>query len=45
MSARATSPAKHADRMVEVEMADDAVLRDFDTTEALKALPEFAGKR
>jgi hypothetical protein len=25
--------------MVEVEMADDAVLRDFDTTEAMKALP------
>ena len=37
--------AKHADRLVEVEMADDAVLRDFDTTDALKALPEFAGKR
>ena len=33
---------KHADRMVEVEMADDAVLRDFDTTEALKALPGSA---
>nr|WP_255568760.1 molybdopterin-binding/glycosyltransferase family 2 protein [Neoroseomonas alba] len=30
---------KHADRMVEVEMADDAVLRDFDTTDALKTLP------
>jgi len=30
---------RHGDRMVEVEMADDAVLRDFDTTEALKALP------
>ncbi len=30
---------KHADRMVEVEMADDAVLRDFDTTDALKGLP------
>jgi molybdenum cofactor cytidylyltransferase len=30
---------KHADRMVEVEMADDAVLRDFDTTDAMKALP------
>ncbi|MBR0671877.1 NTP transferase domain-containing protein [Neoroseomonas soli] len=29
----------HADRMVEVEMADDAVLRDFDTTDALKAMP------
>lgn len=37
--------AQHAERLVEVEMADDAVLRDFDTTEALKALPEFAGKR
>ena len=37
--------AKHADRLVEVEMADDAVLRDFDTTDALKALPEFAGKK
>jgi molybdenum cofactor cytidylyltransferase len=30
---------RHSDRMVEVEMADDAVLRDFDTTEALKGLP------
>jgi len=37
--------AKHADRLVEVEMADDAVLRDFDTTDALKALPEFAAKK
>jgi hypothetical protein len=26
---------------VEVEMPDDAVLRDFDTTEALKTAPEF----
>jgi molybdenum cofactor cytidylyltransferase len=34
--------AKHADRLVEVEMADDAVLRDFDTTDALKALPDVA---
>jgi molybdenum cofactor cytidylyltransferase len=33
---------KHADRLVEVEMADDAVLRDFDTTDALKAVPGFA---
>ncbi len=32
----------HADRMVEVEMADDAVLRDFDTTDALKGLPATA---
>jgi molybdenum cofactor cytidylyltransferase len=37
--------AKHADRLVEVEMADDAVLRDFDTTDALKALPDLAGKK
>lgn len=37
--------AKHAERLVEVEMADDAVLRDFDTTDALKALPELAGKK
>jgi len=37
--------AKHADRLVEVEMADDAVLRDFDTTDALKGLPEFAARR
>ncbi|MBR0653121.1 nucleotidyltransferase family protein, partial [Roseomonas terrae] len=33
---------KYADRMVEVEMADDAVLRDFDTTDALKGLPGMA---
>ena len=32
----------HADRVVEVEMADDAVLRDFDTTDALKTLPGMA---
>ena len=37
--------AKHADRLVEVEMADDAVLRDFDTTDALKAMPELSGKK
>ncbi|WP_203075472.1 NTP transferase domain-containing protein [Falsiroseomonas ponticola] len=36
---------KHADRLVDVEMANDAVLRDFDTTESLKGLPEFAGKK
>ncbi|BDG72511.1 NTP transferase domain-containing protein [Roseomonas fluvialis] len=30
---------RHGERMVEVEMADDAVLRDFDTTDALKGLP------
>jgi molybdenum cofactor cytidylyltransferase len=28
---------RHADRLVGIEMADDAVLRDFDTTESLKA--------
>jgi molybdenum cofactor cytidylyltransferase len=33
---------RHGDRMVEVEMADDAVLRDFDTTDALKGLPAAA---
>jgi molybdenum cofactor cytidylyltransferase len=31
---------KHADRTAEVEMADDAVLRDFDTTESLATLPQ-----
>jgi molybdenum cofactor cytidylyltransferase len=30
---------KHTDRVCEVEMADDAVLRDFDTTESLATLP------
>ena len=38
----------HADRLVEVEMPDDAVLRDFDTTDALKGAPGFtaaAGSR
>jgi len=34
---------KHADRVAEVEMADDAVLRDFDTTDALRKAPGFAG--
>ena len=34
---------KHADRVAEVEMADDAVLRDFDTTDALKSAPGFGG--
>ncbi len=37
--------AKHADRLVEVEMASDAVLRDFDTTESLKGLPDAAVRR
>jgi molybdenum cofactor cytidylyltransferase len=36
---------KYADRLAEVEMADDAVLRDFDTTEALKKAPGYAGVR
>jgi molybdenum cofactor cytidylyltransferase len=36
---------QHADRVAEVEMADDAVLRDFDTAEALKKAPGFAGAR
>jgi len=33
--------ALHADRLVEVEMPDDAVLRDFDTAESLKTAPGF----
>ncbi len=33
---------RHAARMVEVEMPDDGVLRDFDTTDALKGLPGTA---
>ena len=32
---------KYAEKVVEVEMSDDAVLRDFDTTDALKLSPEF----
>ncbi|WP_159998250.1 NTP transferase domain-containing protein [Roseomonas sp. 18066] len=35
--------ARHAERVVEVEMGDDAVLRDFDTPEALKTAPDFSG--
>ena len=31
---------KHMESVVEVEMADDAVLRDFDTTESLATLPQ-----
>ena len=31
---------KHLDVVAEVEMADDAVLRDFDTTESLETLPQ-----
>ena len=30
---------KHAEAVAEVEMVDDAVLRDFDTTESLATLP------
>ena len=30
---------KYAGAVTEVEMADDAVLRDFDTTESLTTLP------
>jgi molybdenum cofactor cytidylyltransferase len=33
---------RHADRLVEVEVGDDGVLRDFDTTEALKGAPGFS---
>jgi molybdenum cofactor cytidylyltransferase len=33
---------KHADRVVEVEVADDAVLQDFDTAEALRKAPGFS---
>lgn len=33
--------AQHAALVFDVEMPDDAVLRDFDTTEALKASPGF----
>ncbi|MBX6375686.1 MAG: molybdopterin-binding/glycosyltransferase family 2 protein [Acetobacteraceae bacterium] len=33
---------KYKDRVAEVEMASDAVLRDFDTTDALKAVPGLA---
>jgi molybdenum cofactor cytidylyltransferase len=31
---------KHLETVAEVEMADDAVLRDFDTTESLNSLPQ-----
>lgn len=33
---------QHAEQVAEVEMADDAVLRDFDTPEALAGEPDFA---
>ncbi|HET6607241.1 MAG TPA: molybdopterin-binding/glycosyltransferase family 2 protein [Rhodopila sp.] len=32
--------AKHAEAVAEAEMGDDAVLRDFDTTESLATLPK-----
>jgi molybdenum cofactor cytidylyltransferase len=31
---------KHIESVAEVEMSDDAVLRDFDTTDSLNSLPE-----
>ena len=31
---------KHLEAVAEVEMADDAVLRDFDTTDSLNTLPQ-----
>ena len=33
---------KHADRVVDVEVADDAVLKDFDTADALRHAPGFS---
>jgi len=33
---------QHADRVVEVEVADDAVLKDFDTADALRKAPGFS---
>ncbi|MBX9749576.1 MAG: molybdopterin-binding/glycosyltransferase family 2 protein [Roseococcus sp.] len=35
---------KHADRLIEVEVADDGVLRDFDTVDSLKSAPGFGKK-
>jgi molybdenum cofactor cytidylyltransferase len=35
---------RHAEQVTEVEMPDDAVLRDFDTVEALAAQPDFDRK-
>ena len=32
---------RHADRLIEVEVADDGVLRDFDTVDSLKSAPGF----
>ncbi|MCS6890887.1 MAG: molybdopterin-binding/glycosyltransferase family 2 protein [Rhodovarius sp.] len=36
---------KHASRVAEVEMPDDSVLRDFDTTDALEQAPGFPGQK
>ena len=36
---------EHAESIAEVEMADDAVMRDFDTTEALASAPGLAASR
>ena len=33
--------SRHAERVAEVDMPDDSVLRDFDTPEALHAVPEL----
>jgi len=35
---------RHADRLIEVEVPDDGVLRDFDTAESLKDAPGFSRK-
>jgi molybdenum cofactor cytidylyltransferase len=35
---------RHADRLIEVEVADDGVLRDFDTVDSLKSAPGFGKK-
>ena len=35
---------RHADRLIEVEVPDDGVLRDFDTVASLKTAPGFGGK-
>lgn len=36
---------RHADRLIEVEVADDGVLRDFDTVESLKTAPGYAPRK
>lgn len=35
---------KHSGRLIEVEVADDGVLRDFDTVESLKTAPSYASR-